>query len=226
MKPVFRSCVLFVCLLVSSVASAASFCPTNMPVIDGIFDCREWDSAQTVDFQVNVPEGGTAPARLYFMNDDKFLYVGLRILREKNWSSSFAVILDANYDRWLTAGDDLMVLSHSVYSGNRVTDGVYYTGGTCPIGAICSGSDVDFGGRNDVSGAVGEDGKYVMYELSKPLATMDGWDATMPIGSLIAMTFDLRVFGADGKFADTEYPALPSSGQWVDYVIKDCSYWR
>lgn len=225
-KHIVRTSALLVCVLVSCVASASTFCPVTPPVIDGVFDCREWDSADTIDLQVNLPEGGTAPARLYLMNDDKFLYVGLRILREKIvWATSLGVMLDANEDRQLSAGDDVAVLTHDTQGGYFKTDGVYFTGGICPINALCSGSDLDFGGTNDMDGAVGRDGTYVTYEMSKYLVTTDGLDATMPIGSSIGMTFDLRLFSVDGKYADSYYPALPSSGQYVDYVIANCNYY-
>lgn len=222
----FRFWLLLVCALVSVAASAASFCPDSPPVIDGIFDCREWDSAQTVDFEVNVPDGNTVPARLYFTNDNKFLYVGLRIVRAQNWYTGLSVMLDANYDRILSAGDDLMGVRHQPGYSDEPMDGVYFKGGICPIGALCSGDDLNFGGRNDVAAAVGTDGKYTMYEFSKPLATLDGVDATMPIGSSVATMFALQLIGGDGKAAETYYPALPSIGRWVDYVIRDCGYWR
>lgn len=221
----FRISSLLVCILIPLVASAASFCPNNPVTIDGSFGCHEWDTAQTVDLEVNVPEGGTAPARLYFMNDDKLLYVGLRILRVQNWYTGMSVTLDANRDRILSAGDDLMGVRHDPRYTDEPMDGVYFTGGICPIGALCSGDDVNFGGALSVVAAVGTDGKYTMYEFSKPLVTFDGVDAMMPIGSSIGTVFALQLLGEDGKSALTYYPAVPSAGQWVDYVIRDCRYW-
>ena len=221
-----KFCVVLMSLLLASAASAATFCLDSPPVIDGVFDCREWDNAQVVDLEVNIPEGGTAPARLYFMNDNKFLYVGLRILRAQNWYTGLSVSIDANYDRISSSGDDMMGVCHNPRYRDEPLDEVFFTGGICPIGALCTGNDTNFGGRNDVAAAVGTDGKYTTYEFSKPLATLDGLDATMPVGSTVGMMFGLQLIGADGKSGDTYYPALPSIGKWVDYVIRDCTYWR
>ena len=221
MKNLFRLSIVFVCLLVASMASAASFCPMTPPRIDGIFDCHEWDAAESIDLQVNMPEGGTAPARIYFMNDDKYLYVAIRVLRLNRWTSSHSILFDANDDRIVSAGDDALVLNWEPYAGSAAYDDVYYTGGRCPFGAICSADDSDFGGQNDVIGKVGGDLSYTTYEIAKPLAPSDVNDVTMPFGSVVAMRFDFRFFGANGNFADTTYPAnWPQS--WVEYRVRDC----
>ena len=229
MKVILKICVLFVCLFIPALASAARVCPWMPPTIDGVIHPWEWDAARTIDIQVNLPEGGTAPARLYLMDDDQYLYVGLRILRSKpDAATSLAVLFDANGDRSLDAGDDGMVLTNDYYGGTTATDIVYYTGGACPEGALCSGADTDFGGSNDAVGAIGGDGTYVMVELRKPLATQDGMDAQMWPWTTLGMTFDLRLIGwgyqwPDG-IADTYYPANPTFGQYVDYVIPDCGF--
>lgn len=225
MKVVLRSLLLFVSLLVASMASAMPTIPTT-PVIDGVITDAEWHGAQIIDLQVNVPEGGTVPARLYLVNDEQFLYVGLRILRNKlDAGTGLSVTLDANGDRLLSPDDDIMAVSHDFYGGDRPGDAFYYTGGVCPQGAICSGNDADLGGSNDVVGAVSCDGTYVMYEMSKPLMTSDGMDATMIPGSTIGMTFDLRIIAFNANwpdgFADTYYPAPASAGRYVDYTIRD-----
>lgn len=225
MKQLVRFSVLLVCLFVASMASAMGFCPTTPPVIDGVFACREWDSAQTVDFEVNVPEGGTASARLYFMNDDKFLYIGVRILRTKlDDSVGFSAILDSNYDRIVSVPDDIMGVSYSTSTGSEAFDGVHFVGGICPIGALCTNPDTNFGGRNDVVARVGFDGRYETIEMAKPLAAQDAYDADMAIGSLVGTNFSMRLW-KNGLYADTYYPDVPSVGKWVDYTVRDCRYW-
>ncbi|HEX8153555.1 MAG TPA: hypothetical protein VF698_10535 [Thermoanaerobaculia bacterium] len=228
----YRSLVLFVCLFASSTVFALPInsCPANQPFIDGAISSYEWSSAQTIDLQVNLPEGGVAPARLYLMNDSKNLYVALRIARTKpDAATTFSVTLDANYDRALSAGDDGFGITHDAYNDIAI-DNVYFTGGECPAGALCSSSDVDFRGTNDVSGAVGFDGTYMTYELRKPLMTSDRNDGTMLAGTSMAMTFAVRLLAAGAEWpygvADTYYPSVPSAGLYVDYIIKDCGYTR
>jgi hypothetical protein len=210
MKLMLRSFVLFVCL----AASLASFAS---PRVDGIFSPGEWDSAQTLGLNVNLPEGGTAPARIYLMNDAKTLFVALRLPRERaDLGTSFSVDLDANYDRRPSAGDDQMVVSHTAWDGSdTASDNVYYEGGRCTSG-LCTGPDTDFAGINDVTGAVGYDGEYATYEMSKPLMSIDSAnDATMLPRSSIALRFFVRLLSYDTN-ADTIYPARPL---YVDYVI-------
>ena len=226
MKQLVRFSVLLVCLFVASVASAAlSFCPTTPPVIDGVFDCREWDSAKTVDFEMNVPEGGTVPARLYFMNDDKFLYIGMRILRSKpDDYVGVGVILDSNYDRIVSVPDDTMGIRYHTATGSEPLDGVHFVGGICPPNALCTNPDTTFGGRIDVVAAGGYDGRFEMIEMAKPLAAQDAFDADMVIGSLVGTMFQINVW-KDGRYANTYYPEVPSLGRWVDYTIRDCRFW-
>lgn len=226
MKFLLRSSLLFVCLLVSTVASAAPICPYGPPVIDGVIDGWEWDSAQTFDIQLNLPEGGTAPARLYVMNDDKFLYVGLRIVRKV--TDDFAdleVILDANHDGVFYGGDDGMHALHDNLGRTNAVDLYYTSGGGCPPNWGCITGDESLGGRNDVKGVATADGTYVTYEMSKPLIGFDGVDATMPVGSSIGMKFIVRInnFGRSGASA---YPAWQWVPTWVNYTIQDCTYWR
>jgi hypothetical protein len=226
MKFLLRSSVLFVCLLVSAFAFAAPVCPYAPPIMDGIIDAWEWDSAETIDIQLNLPEGGTTTGRLYLMNDDKFLYVGLRVLREKaDDFSDFQVILDANRDHTFSGGDDSMHALRDNLGRTNAVDLYYVSGGSCPIGQVCISADTDWGGRNDVKGVTSADGTYVTWELSKPLITFDGTDATMPAGSSIGMTFVMRLHSF-GRVGDTAYPSWPWAGQYVDYLIRDCTYWR
>ena len=225
-----RVVVVSASLLVSSVAAARpliTLCPSAPPQVDAALAAGEWDSAQTIDVQVSVPEGGTAPARLYLMNDARNLYVALRIARSApDAASTLSVNLDASYDRELSAGDDTFGVSHDTYGGATAIDNVYYTGGACPQDALCSATDVAQGGSNDVAGAVGFDNGYVVYELSKPLMTSDGLDATMLAGSSIAMTFAVRLLAPGAEWpngiADTYYPSVPSAGMYVDYLIRYC----
>lgn len=228
MNAIFR--VLVVLALTSSSLFArpiVTLCPSAPPEIDGLVSPGEWNAAQTIDLQVNVPEGGTAPARLYLMNDARNLYVAMRIARTTpDAATTLSVNLDADYNRELSAGDDTLGVSHDQYGGSTPFDDVYYTGGNCPPEAICSAFDSSRGGTDDVIGAVSTDGNYVMYELSKPLMTTDGLDATMLAGSSIAMTFALRLLAPGAEWpngiADTYYPSVPSAGLYVDYIIRYC----
>ena len=230
MTSMLRLLFVSLCVLASSVAAARpviTLCPANRPQIDGVIAPGEWESAQTIDIQVNVPEGGAAPARLYVMNDAQNLYVAMRIVRAAaDASSTLSVNLDADYDRTLSAGDDTLGVFYDQSGGSVSFDNVHYTGGECPQDAVCSTADSERGGTNDVAGAVGSDGTYVIYELSKPLMTPGGLDATMLSGTSMAMTFAVRLLSAGAEWpngvADTYYPSVPSAGLYVDYTIRYC----
>ena len=229
MNAVLRNLAVAVCLAVSSTAVArpvVPLCPANPPQIDGVIAAGEWDSAQQIDIQVNVPEGGTAPARLYLMNDSRDLFVAMRVARTAvDDATTFSFNLDTNYDRELSEGDDNSGVTYDPYSGSVAFDNVYYTGGACP--SLCGGSDVDQGGTNDVTAAVTADGTYVTYELTKPLLPTDHThDATMLAETSLAMTFALRLLAPGAEWpngiADTYYPSVPSAGLYVDFIIRRC----
>lgn len=219
MNRLFRSCVVLVCLLVPALAFAQQNCTPAPPAIDGVIGEWEWNSARTIDVDVNVPEGGTTPGRLYIMNDDKFLYVALRLYRPKaDPGYIFQTTLDANYDRSRSAGDDVFTVSLQSGWYSVPIDGVYFVCGK----TICHDSDTLFGGNNDVAGRASADGTYVMFEASKPLVSLDGNDANMEPGSLIGMTFQLSIFS--NRVGGMNYPANP--WEYFDYVIDECIYWH
>lgn len=224
MNSMIRVFVLTACLAVTANAFAIiqpTTCPSLAPAIDGAFSPLEWDSAYTVDLQVNLPEGSSAPARIYVMNDAQSLYVALRIKRAApDPASTFFITLDANHDGRLSAGDDAFGISHSPQE-DIVADDVYYMGGTCPPGVLCGALDTNRGGTNDVIAAFGYDGGYMTYEFAKPLMIDDPNDAAMSPASPIGMAFSVRLFSATNH-ADTYYPTNPNGTFGINYLISDC----
>jgi len=225
MKSRIRLLLVFVCFTTASAAFAIvqpTTCPYVPPTIDGAFSPFEWDSATTLDIQVNLPEGGVAPGRIYVMNDDKFLYVALRIKRSvPDPASSFFIGLDANDDAYVSAGDDVFGISHSSPEGDLAFDDVLWSGGTCRPGGLCTSDDTNRGGTNDVIAAFGFDGAYMTYELSKQLMIDDPNDAALSPQSTIAMRFSLRLLGPN-VLADTFYPTYPNGRHGLTVLISDC----
>lgn len=229
MNAMSRWFVLFVCLVVSVSAFAIPIggsCPPLAPSLDGVIRDGEWDGAQVVALDVNLPGGGTAPARFYVTNTGFGLYAALGYQAERpDGSTQFDVTLDANYDRMLSAGDDACSVGHDPWGGDTTFDDVYYTGKPCPDGSICGATDETFGGTNEVMGAGGFDGTTIAFEMSKPLIFRDVNDAVLYSGTTIGLQFHIRIFSTDGvHFADTYYPAGPRSGQYVDYTVRDCGF--
>lgn len=225
MNSFVRVVFVFTCLVTASAAFAIippNTCPFVAPVVDGTFAPFEWDTADTVDLPVNLPEGGSVPGRIYVMNDADFLYVALQIKRgTPDLASSFAITLDANRDARVTGGDDLFLISHSDSDGDLAFDDVLYVGDKCPTGGICTAFDTDRGGTNDVTAASGFDGTYVTYELAKPLMTGDLNDAAMPARSSLGMKFVIRLLGPN-VYADTHYPTYPNGRFGIEYPVSDC----
>lgn len=213
------------------------------PMIDGHLTsvAGEWDAADFVDLEVNVPEGGTVPGRLYEMNDADNLYLAVRFERTaEDPVQALSIEFDNDHDGGvaLEEGDDGLVFNPLPFVLFR--DEYRTSLPPCPPGVgLCGIYDTDGGGTNDGAGAYANDGTYSGYELFHPLDTTDdakdfslGLGRTVGFGmflnlgdgtalvSTILNEGDIVIPGAPGvRSVDLEVKPetlnLKSEGRWV-----------
>jgi len=225
MKRIAAVALFALALSPAAFAETPTDCPTVTPRVDGNFSLGEYAGAAQYSLDVTLPERGTVPAKLYITNDGKNVYMALRFARTYlDSSNGLAVAFDSNRTGVLDGGDDLIGLSYSPWSGAEAFDGLYYTGGICPPGSLCSGSDEDHdNGLPHVNAAFGWNGSMATYELSHPIWSGDADDVAFSNLQPTRFNLQLRLWSQDGQsYADTYWPALPSSGKWAEYTAARC----
>src|SRR5262249_35469193 len=160
-----------------------------------------------ISFDVQVPEGGTAPATLYVMNDDRNLYVALHLSRAVvDPAKSFNLEFDNNDDCVRANGDEVVVMNPDLGTFDEFrTDEP-----PCPPGdgpARCGFADTDAGGTNDARGAFGNDGTSTVYEISHLLSSGDtAHDFSLAAGDDVGLFVFLRMIDSANRFGDTTFP--------------------
>jgi len=181
------------------------------PVLNGTLAQSEWSGAATFDFDVNVPGGGTTPARLYVMNDDTNLYFAVRVTRSVTDAYMGVVFLFDNNanglfsDEPFEEGDDAFGFT----TQNGFIDNYYTLRPPCPSGQICGFSDVDDGGTVDGAGAFGSAGTDRIFELSHPLnSTDDAHDLSRTLNQSVGMIVSVSILAQNANVgSDTPYPS-------------------
>ncbi len=186
--------------------------------IDGIISPGEWDPADTIglvlDLTVNVPEGGTTPARLYVMNDAANLYLALRFERTvADPGNSLSFEFDNDNDGIREEGDDAIVYN--------AASGFYDDFRMLHDGRWGGPKDIAYGGTSDGEGAFLNDGTYSVYEMSHPLDSADDLhDFSLSQGYTIGFYFHLRMIGPGGvwpeDYGETYYP---SYGNYMQFTV-------
>jgi hypothetical protein len=223
-----RLMLLLVVVIAAPFAFAAtpSACPAAPPRVDGNFSLGEYAGAAQYSLDVNLPGRGTVPATLYITNDGTNVYLALRFARTYlDNGNGLAVSFDANRSGVLDAGDDLIGLSYSPWSGTTALDGVYFAGGrNCAPDTLCSGPDEEHdNGLPHVNAAFGWNGASATYEISHPIWSGDADDVAFANLQPTRFNLQLRLWGQDNQtYADTEWPDNPSSGTWAEYTAARC----
>jgi photosystem II stability/assembly factor-like uncharacterized protein len=175
--------------------------------IDGAIASREWDNAGHVDFMLNLPEGGTTTARLYFMNDSHNIYLAIDYNRG---SGDLGTSMEFDFDRDNNGiireeGDDYVVLNSTLFGTPfEFFDGVWTSQPPCPPNSICGFTDTSVGGTSDGAGAFHNNGARSVHELSHPLMSGDVLhDFSLTDGDVISFRLFYRLFGPTNNFADT-----------------------
>lgn len=193
--------------------------------LDGTLSRGEWRRGSSVRFDVNLPGGGTTPARMFVMNDATNLYVALRFARAvPDAANGFGLEWDTDHSCGLSNGDDGVVANAALpeLSDNFRTDQP-----PCPTGVLCGLSDISAGGTNNGGYAFANAGGFNVYEISHPLDSGDtGHDFSLHAGDSIGMTTFLRMIGTGGvfpdDFGDTTFPEVG----FVDLRIRACGHDR
>jgi hypothetical protein len=130
---------------VESHAVGVSLSGFGTASIDGSLGPGEWATAGSVNFAVNLPQGGTAPATLFVMNDVSNLYLAIRIgaTAARNSASLEFDNQHLGGSRFVT-GDDGVIINPEIGFRDlvRVVDVP-----PCFFGAACSFLDTGWGGR-------------------------------------------------------------------------------
>ena len=184
--------------------------------IDGVMSSGEWDGADKIDFNANVPGGGTTPATLYVMNDAANLYLALKFQRNvvDPLGNSLGFEFDNNNDGVAENGDDAIVFHATAgfFDDFRTNDPLLCPGEGNPP-ATCGPADTDDNGTNDGVGAFQNDGAYSVYEMSHPLNSGDtGHDFALSFGDTVGFYLSLRMIREPGNYpndyGDTDFPGF------------------
>jgi hypothetical protein len=190
--------------------------------IDAVLSPGEWDNAGSINFAVNVPEGGTTPGTLFVMNDASNLYLAVQFARpaaDIGQSAGFEFDNDHSGGS-LGEGDDGLL-----FNPNPVVlffDLVRTTQGGCPAGSLCSFLDTTLGGTSDGAADLFYDGTSTTYEFSHPLDSMDdAHDFSLLLLDTVGFTLFIRLADAQGTIADTGLPTviLGNTNLFGDIVI-------
>jgi hypothetical protein len=203
-------------------ASISSGCGT--PTIDGVMAPDEWKGAVSVRFGAILPDsvgGGTVPAEIMSMSDDRNIYVAYRYQAD---TSSFAqthdVELDANHSGAADNGDDAWLLtwwSSPGIDGTTVFTDAYR--GPCLVDRVemqCAPEDTDphtgFGtpGTSDGGGVIRIAGGWTTVETWHPYASGDARDVSARPGDTVPLQFQIRLLDPCNEyprcFGDTYFP--------------------
>jgi len=205
-------------------AVISSGCGT--PVIDGVISPGEWKDAVSVRFGAIQPAslgGGTVPAEIMSMSDDKNIYIAYRYEADTSrFSQSHAVELDANHSGWPDTGDDAWLLSWWPYPLPGGTSGFYddYRG-PCLVNGVrqdCAPEDTDpntgFGtpGTSDGGAVIRFEGGWTTVETWHPYHGGDARDVSALPGDTLPLNFQLRIIDTCGEYprcyGDTDFPGV------------------
>jgi hypothetical protein len=167
--------------------------------IDGRYAPGEWDGAARLDLAADLPTSlgpGKVPVGVYVMNDDRDLYVAVRMGRPFA-AATISLDFDNDGDGVSEPGDDVIVVNARGTGADLIDD--FRT--ECPAGVqsafLCSAEDADPGhpspGTADGTTASGMgDGTYLV-ELRHPLDSADdAHDFSLKAGDVAGVVF--RVF--------------------------------
>lgn len=224
------------CPLVSYGNTLSAF---GTATIDGIMSSGEWDKAAKIDFLVNVPPsygGGTAPATLYVMNDEKNLYLALKFAQSSyGLSTQFNADFDNNNNGIANDGEDIIAIYvNSPDFKPQFVDLYRFTCPGSPAGSAgCIAPDYDQNGgilpigEDNGAATSSNDGSVTIIEMSHPLKSSDSLhDFSLNPGNIVGMRTTLKLLsaaplgpgGAMGPSVETD-TVLPPPGSGSNYEL-------
>lgn len=179
--------------------------------VDGVIDPAEWGTARPIDFAATIPAadgGGAAPARLLVMNDERNLYLAVRVERADTRFVTASFAFDADHDGTYENGDDHVSaftgagVSASFDDGHRLACG---GAGPCTVD-----DDALRGGTTDGRAASTTQGGVTSIELEHPLDSPDdAHDFSLAPGAVVGLAHVVRLttstpcVGGEGCAADS-----------------------
>ena len=141
---------------------------------DAIFAPGEWDNAGIYTFDLSLPDGGTATATMYAMNDQDNIYLAIKTSRPVvGYGAQICFRFDNdNGGEPLEDGDDQICLNESGFFDMVRTD----PPSCLPIIGQGVGGCLDTrfsGGATDGAGAIFEAAEFTVFELLHPLNSVD-----------------------------------------------------
>ncbi len=195
--------------------------PIGTPVIDGVQDGAEWDSAVQIPVFTTFPGPGT----LFIMNDDTNLYLALKVPEAPPIENNdiFEIRFDNGNDGVLTDGDDELRL-----------DGVSTFSDTHFFGTFFGVADT----TTDGAGSAANDGTFNFFEIAHPLNSGDVNDIAVAPGGTLGFCvryfndgassspgldfpgFCVLVVNAQSEYADLTLLPVPAP----DRIFGDCTF--
>jgi hypothetical protein len=221
--PASDSSILALRSMVPAVISSG--CGT--PTIDGVISPDEWKGAVSVRFGAILPDsigGGTIPAEIMSMSDDRNLYVAYRYQADtSSFAQSHYVEIDANHSGEPDSGDDGWGLSWwrwpDPIGTTLFTD--FYRGpcidGTGALMTNCGVGDTEvtgFGtpGTSDGGAVIRIEGGVTTVESWHPYRSGDARDIAASPGETVPMNFSIRLLDTCGDYprcyGDTDFPGV------------------
>lgn len=188
--------------------------------IDGTTGAGEWDNAGCFTVNVLLPEGEADPnGEFCVMNDTDSLYVRSTYTNFADAADSASAVLveldtDGDTEVSTDAGNDFYALRQVWGETPSFEDNYFYEASTfsnrgCPADT-CSAGDPVLGGAIDGSGAYGNDGGVITFEVAHPLDSGDvgedavSLDAALAPGDVIYIRFAQAVY-SDTQLNNPEY---------------------
>lgn len=205
-------------------------------VMDGILSPGEWDGADRVDFEAKLPlteGGGTVAATVFVMNDDRDLFLAVRVARHRanttlrfDFDNDHDDVEGSSYVR--EEGDD-WIRVFVIASQVMFLDGFWTMLPPCPPASSCFFADdgvfagVSLGGTRDGAAAATSDGLMTYVELSHPLDSDDGRDISLSAGATVGFHHSIELVDPAGTWPDmlgqTDLPGPDYRPGWGDIVI-------
>ena len=228
--------------LFSSVPATAQISGVGSAVIDGTMSEGEWDGAATVNFDINLPGGGTTPGTLFVMNDVDDIYVAVRYARTffDLPSNKLFIRIDADNDGSVTGISGVTIrppddeffafFAFPPPSASVFTDGFSVRTGWMGVsGLTCTGvcefpDTLDTGsGTTDpdhptvLGGAFINAGGFSVYEMVHPLDSADDdHDINVSAGDIIGISVIIRL-----GTTQTIFPLLSAIDPTLDVLIAE-----
>ncbi len=184
-------------------------------MVDGVQDAGEWAPSWCLGGTLSVPEGGTTPGQVCFMNNATNLYMMLWFDRVNDPNSAVTANFDINGSGVIDAVDAYSFVVQQSGVTTLEVDGHWYDNAfdpACPVGQLCGDADDVHGGTLDGLFQGSNDGTRTTYEFEIPLNSGDVLDIAVAPGTLIDMLTAVRILDGVTGTPGSALSGFPSSG--------------